>query len=164
MKGLHIDDTTEYPARFTKVFGSVLEAFAPHYWYIDGYGPFSITDKPNFSELDSELDRLSVEIEGCEYGPLGLWRPGILPWAADLLVVDEGTTLIGILGDERNAAATAQEIRKQLSVFSPLFFELIEKKADVALLYIDGWWEVYSANPRIMAQVACIQGAYETDS
>ena len=68
MKGLRIDDATEFPIRFAKAFGPVLDAFAGHYWYIDGYGPFSITDKPNFRELDAQLDQDSVHWKAWKTG------------------------------------------------------------------------------------------------
>ena len=120
MKGLRID-VPAYSRKFTSVFGSMLDDFSRHYWFIDGYGPFSTSDKANFRELDTELERYSVEIYGIDYGPPGLWKPGTLPWAAELLVVDEGTTLVGILGDETKASALAAALDRELSNDSASF-------------------------------------------
>jgi len=145
MKGLRIDDATEFPSRFAKAFGPVLDAFAGHYWYIDGYGPFGITDKPNFRELDAQLDQYSVHVEGMEDGPPGLWRPGLLPWAADFLVVDEGTTLVGIVGNESYAGGVAAELDKAIQTSAKIIELVDENKIDIALIYIDGWWEVIQA-------------------
>ncbi len=164
MKGLRVEDRTEYPGRFAKLFGSVLDAFVRHYWYIDGYGPFSITDKSNFRELDTELDRYSAYVQGLEDGPPGLWRPGIFPWAADLLAVDEGTTLVGIIGDENHAVEIATTLSNSHQTTARILELITENKIDLALIYVDGWWEVYSGDQALLRRIAEIEGARETDS
>jgi len=161
MKGLRIDSPN--PRKFTKVFDSVMHEFERHYWLIDTQsGPFSTTDKPNFRELDADIKRYYVSVPEFEDSLVGLWRPGILRFA-DLLMIDEFTTLVGILGSESEAAASAAAISSRMGI-SLHFFELIQERADFALLHIDGWWEIYSTNLNLMNRLGQIEGASATES
>jgi hypothetical protein len=161
MKGLRID--TPHPKNSTKIFGSVMNEFERFYWLIEATsGPFHITDKPNFRELDAETDRYYISVPKFEGTSAGLWRPGI-PRFADLLVVDEFTTLVGILGSENDAMVSATEIGFPFGM-TPQFFEVVQKRGHCVLIHIAGWWEAYSANPHLMTRLDQIQGASETDS
>ncbi len=161
MKGLRIDPPNAH--KFKEVFGSVLADLDRYYWHIDTQsGPFGITDKPNFRKLDAEIDRYRVPVPEFRDTSTSLWRPGVLRFA-DLLVIDEWAMLIGILGDESAAVAAAVEIDK-VQRYSPQFFDLIQKRADCAVLHIDGWWEVYSANSHLMDRISKLQGVGPTDS
>lgn len=140
-----------------------MNEFECYYWFIEATaGPFHITDKPNFRELDAETDRYYVSVPRLEGTSAGLWRPGILRFAS-LLVVDDFTTLVGILGSESDAAALATEI---FNIYgrTPQFFELVQTRAECVLIHVAGWWEVYSANSHLMSRLAQIEGASATDS
>jgi hypothetical protein len=160
MKGLRID--TPFSRNFTRVFASVMDEFQGHYWLIDTQsGPFNITDKPNFEELEAETAQYCVPVRELEDSSTGLWRPGILQFA-NILVIDEWTYLFGILGSEDEARKSAVEI-SALRKFTPEFFEFIEQRVDLALIHVDGWWEAYSTNAPLMEKLRQIEGASETD-
>jgi hypothetical protein len=84
MKGLRIDAPNA--RNFKNVFRSVLDDLNRYYWLIDTQsGPFSTTDKPNFRELDAEIDRYRVDVPELRDTSSSLWRPGVFRFA-DLLV------------------------------------------------------------------------------
>jgi hypothetical protein len=61
MQGIRIDCAE--PCAFDSLFEPAMAKLAPRYWLIDSQsGPFSITDKPNFRELDALLDTYSVNV------------------------------------------------------------------------------------------------------
>jgi hypothetical protein len=161
VKGLRIDG--EQPKNFTRVFASVMREFDRHYWLIESEsGPFSITDKPNFAELELSLNRYRVSVSELDYTSSSLWRPGALRFA-DLLVIDEWTTFVGILGKEEQATKLATEIFDLQGIFLQPF-ERILQKTDCVLIHVDGWWEAYSGNAMLLQKLRQGSAASEVDS
>lgn len=161
MRGLRIEHS--HPRRFVEVFGTVIDDLDRFYWLIDTQsGPFNTSDKANWRELDAEIDEYYVRVPQLEDSSAGLWRPGILRFA-DLLVIDECTYLVGLLGEQNNVIAALNEVLLQ-RVISAQLFDLIQKSESCALLHLYGWWEAYSRNSALMANIAQIEGASETES
>lgn len=142
------------PPRFEEVFETVAAKLGECYWLIDTqFGPFSLTDKPNFFELEAELAQYRVKVPALFGTSGGLWRPGIFPKYAGLLVIDEWTYLVGFRGSERDVIRAAEELYEAMDLTSPHFFDLIGAKAEAFLLHVDGWWEVYSSDWDFLEQL-----------
>jgi len=162
MKGIRIDCAER--RAFGLLFAPVMAELAARYWIIDSQsGPFSITDKPNFRELDGLLDTYFVETPDFENSSETLWRPGTFPKFADLLVVDEWTYLLGIDGPEEDALLKAVQISRTPR-FSDEFFTSISNAHAVLLVYPDGWWEVYADAVDVLQRFANLPDASEVDS
>jgi hypothetical protein len=162
MKGIRIDCSER--RGFESLFAPVMAEFAARYWMIDGQsGPFSITDKPNFGELDGLLDAYLVNIPDFENSSETLWRPGVFPKFADLLVVDEWTYLLGIDGPEEEALQKAVRISR-IPRFSVEFFTSISSAHALLLVYQDQWWEVYADAVDVLRRFGALQNASVVDS
>jgi hypothetical protein len=102
--------TPNYP-KFSVVFQGLLPRLSPYHWLIDSQsGPFSITGKPDYELLQAELKNFLVHVPSLEDTSTHLWKPGILPRFADLLVVAEGTWLIGLPADKKEALRVLADI------------------------------------------------------
>jgi hypothetical protein len=141
-----------------------LNTLAARYWIIDSQsGPFSITDKPNFRELDGLLDTYFVNAPDFENSSETLWRPGIFPKFAELLVVDEWTYLLGIGGPEEDALKKAVQISRTPR-FSDEFFTAISSAHALLLVYPGGWWKVYADAVDVLQRFAGLPKTSEVDS
>jgi hypothetical protein len=161
MKGLRIDAPNA--RNFKNVFRSVLDDLNRYYWLIDTQsGPFSTTDKPNFRELDAEIDRYRVDVPELRDTSSSLWRPGVFRFA-DLLVVDEFTYLVGIEGSEKEVVAIVPSLSDAPGI-SPKLFSSLEKNDGAALLHLNECWEVYSTNLSLMNRISKMHSVGPADS
>lgn len=91
MKGFRIDyKSLDFPGPIEK---QVLPLFSKYWLVYTQGGPFSITDKPNFEELDGATSSFIVDVPQFKDTDTHLFRPGVFPQFAKLLVVDEWTYL-----------------------------------------------------------------------
>jgi hypothetical protein len=155
--------TPNYP-KFSVVFQGLLPRLSPYHWPIDGQsGPFSITGKPDYELLQAELKNFLVHVTSLEDTSTHLWKPRILPRFADPLVVDEGTWLIGLPADKKEALRVLADIEES-EWLSQIFFELIERNSVVFCLHVDGWWEIYTCDPGWTDSLKEAPGIFTVDS
>jgi hypothetical protein len=86
-----------------------------------------------------------------------LFRSGVFPRFAELLVVDEWTYLFALDGPEESAKQNALKIEGCAGGWlSRTFFEVVESSTLGFFIYVDGFWEVYlqdqSAHANLLAQ------------
>ena len=153
MKGIRINSAL----RFERTFEPCLDAFSSFYWLLElPAGPFAYTHLSGFEEIDAELDRYLV-------GETRLWRPGIFPRFAKLLVHDEWSYHVALLGDENEAIRIVTELNTTRWL-SPEFFKLIEEKTELLLVHINGWWEVYSTREEWVYRFRKLASVSDLDS
>jgi len=140
---------------FAGAFAPLMARFATLYWLIDTQsGPFDFLARDDASHVERVVDRLSVAVPSLENTSAGLWRPGVFPELAHLLVEDEYTYLVGLRGPEADAMSTASAIAS-IDYLSPSFFAAIESGAEVFLLELwHGAWEVYPCHRSLADQLA----------
>ncbi len=140
MKGLRSDSDLSFP----QLFAPIADEFDRLFWLINlQSGPFIITDKPDFEELDRALDSYYVEVLRFENTSFGLWRPGVLSRFEGMMVEDEWSCWTGILGPESRAKESA-EVLFRTKAYSEFLAEA-ERHAEVTIIMIGyRWWEVYS--------------------
>ena len=118
------------------------------YWVIDEQaGPFDslwIYQAPEPEEL---LDRQFLEVPECRGTSTTCWRPGTLPRLAAHLIVDEWTYLFAIDAPEEGVRDRAGRIARHIGDLSAEFFAGLDGLADLFLLHVDGWWELYPTRP-----------------
>lgn len=155
---------TPNSSNFFKVFQDLLFRFSPYHWLIDSQsGPFRITDKTDHEILEAELEKYLVDVPRLVNSSTLLWKPGILPRFAELLVLDESTYLIGLPAEEQQAIQSAIQLAETKRL-SPMFFDLIERKSVVFLMHVNTWWEIYSADSSWTNPLREIAGAITVDS
>jgi hypothetical protein len=153
MEGLCIRVQTGSGFEFPGVLESTIHQLISHFWLIDVQaGPFKITDKPNFSELEAEIERDWVAMPELENTSSSLWRPGIFPRFEELFCLDEWTYLTSLRGSEADAVSAAKDLFAA-QYLSPRFFELVDSIGATFLLYVDGVWEVYSTNHGLLDEL-----------
>jgi hypothetical protein len=152
MNGLRIE------ARGVLKFPDALRPIFPHlerhYWLVDTQsGPFKITDRPNFPELEAELARYTVDVAQFEMSSCCLLRPPIFPQFVDLLVIDEWTYLVALPGPEALAIKIASDA-DSAGWLTQKFFGLIQSQKGTLLFHVDGGWELYTSNEALLEDVA----------
>ena len=162
VKGIRI--VCANPRAFESLFAPVMSEIASRYWVIDSQsGRFRITEKPNFRQLEDTLDTYFVNVHDFEDFSETLWRPGVFPKFANLLVVDEWTYLLGIDGPEQDAVRKAIHISR-FPRFSDAFFTAVSSACALLLIFADGWWHVYSDATDIFQRFAELPNASGVDS
>jgi hypothetical protein len=131
----------------SREFPGPIEAAVSHvlrkYWLVSTQsGPFRITDKPNFRQLDDEIDSFTVDVPQFRDTDTSLFRRGIFPKLANILVIDEWTYLLALNGPEEEAVKIAVELVEG-EWLSSKFFEVVESKTLGFFLYASGFWEIY---------------------
>jgi hypothetical protein len=151
MEGLRIEAGPVH--QFPGILGSIICRLTAHFWLIDTQsGPFNITDKPNFLELEAEIDQYLVEVPKLESTSSALWRPGIVAHFENLFRLDEWTSLTCLAGPETDAISVATKL-DAAPTLSASFFDLVESEAVAFFLYVDGWWEVYSNDSNLVDEL-----------
>ncbi len=142
MNGFRINcDSQDFPGPIETV---VLPLLSKYWLVCTQGGPFSITDKPNFKELDAETSSFIIDVPEFRGTDIYLFRPGVFPRFAGLLVIDEWTYLFALDGPEESAKRNALKIEKCAGDWlSRTFFEAVESSALGFFAYVDGFWEVY---------------------
>ena len=151
--GLCVRIETHSRPAFPGVLESTIHQLTSSFWWIDTQaGPFRITDKSIFSELDAEIERYRVSVPELEDASSALWRPEIFPRFEELLCLDEWTYLVSLQGPEADAVDAAKEFSKT-EYLSPRFFELVQSKAATFFLFVANFWEVYSVDRRLLDEI-----------
>ena len=129
----------------TEVFQPVLTEFESLYWLVDFQsGPFDsrwVTESPD-NERRSEA--ICVDFPLLENSSTQLWNPGALPELSSLVQVDEWSYLIGIRADEASIRPTAAALFPIIDCRGHFSLELIHQRAEIFMVYVDEYWEVYS--------------------
>lgn len=152
MDGLRVHIETSRPA-FPGILESAIHQLTSNFWFINTQaGPFRITDKPNFAELDAEIERYRVSVPELKDTSSALWRPGVFPRFEEILCLDEWTYLVSLQGSEGHAVNAAKELW-EAGYLSQRFFELVQSKAATFFLFVPNFWEVYSADRRLLDEI-----------
>lgn len=115
------------------------------YWLVETQsGPFRDYFLPG---KESVYDALMIDTEVCRDTSCSTWRPGTLPEHADPFVVDEWTYLFAICCEESELAARAEWLVPHIGRFGAEFFTGFEAVADLFVMHVDGWWELYTPHP-----------------
>jgi hypothetical protein len=162
MNGLRIE--SDGRSGLPSVLRTVIADLGHCYWLIDTQsGPFNISDKQNFAELESEFSRHDVPVFQFENSSTHLLKPGIFPRFLDLLVVDEWTYLVALPEPEVKAREIALELDRARWLTQE-FFHLIEYKRATFLFHVHGWWELYTTDKALLEILATHGGISGTDS
>lgn len=146
MNGLRIE-TFDTKSGFPEILTPAIRRLGSYFLLIDTQsGPFNITDKDNFLDLEREISGYAVDAEQIASSSTSLWRPGILQQFGNLLIVDEGTYFVAFEGPEADAVRSAAAICK-VAALSKECFDLLSTAAVAFLVHVDGWWELYSLDP-----------------
>ncbi len=146
---LEIDPGLEFPG----VLAPTIHQLTSNFWLIDVHsGPFRTTDKPNFFELEAEIERYRVTVAQLEDTSSALWRPEIFPRFESLFWLDEWTYLIALKGPEMSVIRTAGRFF-EARILSARFFDLVESEAAAFFLYVGGSWEVYSTDQHLLDEL-----------
>ncbi|MCP4658538.1 MAG: hypothetical protein GY856_24255 [bacterium] len=148
--GLAIDS----PRSFSELFAPLQAELSPLYWCLDlQSGPFNITGRDDFEELDRELESFFVDSPVLEMCSMLLWRPGIFPRFADLLYEDEWSYYVGLRGPERKAVDTAAALLRA-GYLTAGFFQVVDQRAEIFVVKaLDDHWEVYSRNQNQLSRL-----------
>jgi hypothetical protein len=139
MKGVRLESGS-----FLEVFAPLASEAAPLYWTLSLQGgPFVMANQPE--HVVAALKRFAVGPEGT------LWRPGVFPEFAPLLVSDEWGYFIALAGPEEEAKRSA-EFLGRLAWPADLFIEPALRLVELLLIELGpGEWEVYSPHQRWLA-------------
>lgn len=149
--------------RFAALWAALPAAAAELFWHLDlQSGPFDFMGRDDWEAIDGELEALAVETG--EAPPGTLWRPGVFPRFAPLLVHDEWGYHLGLEGPEAAAVSSARALSAGADYTSPDFFAAFADRGVLfALLAPDGW-EIYSPRRAWLARLAREWNAEPVDS
>lgn len=123
------------------------------FWLIDSYsGPFRSSWLYASPDNEAIYDEKFVETDAGRNASISCWRPGTLPRYAEHVVIDEWTYLFAMQCDESAVAQRVDRIGRWLGKFNEDFFAQMEE-AELFLMHVDGWWELYTANTGWRAEV-----------
>ena len=147
LKGLRLDRDES----FSELFAPIMPRLAVLFWWLDCQsGPFVITDKADFEDLEIELDGYHTPLAALDRSSSTFWKPGIFPRFADVLYQDEWSYLVGFRGPESRASAGAVSASES-AVLSDEFFRVVEQQADCFIMKVsDGWWELYASDATLL--------------
>ena len=115
------------------------------YWVInDQAGPFDFLWTYETPENEAFIDSQFLEVPACENTSTTCWRPGTLPNLASRVVVDEWTYFFAIDAPEQEVCSRAGRIDEHIGDLSCEFLERLDGLADLFMLHVDGWWELYT--------------------
>ena len=141
--------------RFGDAFSSLMPRFAALHWFLDTQaGPFDYPIRDDADEVQRVVDELQIVVAPLESTSASLWRTGVFPRLAHLLVEDEYTYLVGFRGAE-DRVVDAVTVLASLDYLSPAFFAAVDESAETFLLELwHGSWEVYPAEKALVDAVA----------
>jgi hypothetical protein len=135
---------------------------------IRGYEPFEAVIRPIATELEScywlfdiqagtwrlatdDLDTLYdekfVRTDTCDHTSMSCWRPGTIPKRAAELIIDEWSYLFAMRCEESDVERRAAWLSRRIGKFDEDFFAGLEGAADAFFMHVEGWWEIYVADP-----------------
>jgi hypothetical protein len=161
MRGIRFRTTDS----FAVCFGPLMDQLRRLSWLIDVQsGPFQYTDRNDADEVEQRLQELRHDIPSLESTSTGLWRPGVFPDLAPLLVEDEYSYLVGIPGGGAVQDIAQRVLREPF--LSEAFFEKVSQECACFLFEeTPGQWEVYSRPElAIDARLANVEDKTEVDS
>ena len=142
MNGFRIDcDSPDFPGPIERAILPLLSK----YWLIcTQAGPFSVTYTPNFEDLEEETSSFIVDVPEFRGTDKHLFRPGVFPRFAKLLVMDEWTYLFALDGPEESAKQNALKIEKcSGNWLSSEFFGTVQSNTLGFFMYGGRFWEIY---------------------
>ncbi len=126
------------------IIAPLADEVARCYWLVDTQsGPFRDGYLP---EQEAVYEKLFVEVERCRDTSTTCWRPGTLPRYAKEVVIDEWTYLFGMRCDEKSVPERAGWLCSWVGKFDSDFFARLGVVADLFVMHVDGWWEVYTGH------------------
>jgi hypothetical protein len=160
MKGLRLE--TGDDISFEQLFAPVMSEFEAFHWLLDGQnGPFNYTGRADWASVEAALQPFVIESGQTS---TSLWRPGVFPRFAGLLLEDEWSYFVGIHGTDAEARRAMAELMA-VPVLSAAYFNLIGQVAQVFLMRVAaGWWEMYPESSPVLAAIRQRKGLVEVDS
>jgi hypothetical protein len=152
MKGLRIECES-----FVEVFAPIASEAAHLYWTMElTSGPFLTAHQPE--NVVSALDRFAVGSERA------VWRPGVFPRFAPLLVSDEWGYFLAVNGPEEQACRSVASVRG-LEWPADLFVGPAVQIVELLLIELEpGEWEVYSPHTKWLNLLRSHPRAQDVDS
>lgn len=114
------------------------------YWVVDSQmSPFDrwFCATPNSEEI---LSLHHVDVPECRMTSTDCWRPGTIPKLCTGTPTDEWTYFFAIEGSEEEVKRRAARIAIWIGNLSAEFFAELDTLADLFLMHVDGWWELYT--------------------
>ncbi len=151
MEGIRI----ESEARFAEIVSGLSAEIEHLFWLLDlPSGPFDYLARPGWREIDRELEAYYIHVGNGVDTSVSLWRPGIFPKFAPLLIHDEWSYFVGLEGPEDAARAKAEALSLPGGYLSPEFFEAFQECGQLFALLAHDWWEVYSPNGEWLSRLS----------
>lgn len=142
---------------FLQVFAPLASEVGHLYWTMELQGgPFVTARQP--AAVAAALKRFAVGSDAT------VWRPGVFPEFAHLLVSDEWGYVVGLAGPEEEACRSAASLRR-LTWPGDLLVEPAVKLLELLLIELEpGEWEVYSNHQRWLELLRSHRQTTDVDS
>jgi hypothetical protein len=123
------------------------------YWIVDCQsGPVRSEWIYESAEHERIFEDMHVDVPRFESTSTKLWRPGSLSQIWNVLYFDEWSYFVGFESTEAEAVKRATRIGFPGS-FTPEFYTSLEREAELCVVQVDGWWEIYPARAELFSQI-----------
>jgi hypothetical protein len=103
--------------------------------------------RSRFDLTEDLVERLSWPHPATEQSSTRGLRPGSIPHLAPHLKVDEWSYYFAIDTAEEEAFERVWKLAPRVGDLSEAFLEHLDELADLFIMHVDGWWEMYSGRP-----------------
>lgn len=124
---------------FSEVIRPLRAELAPCFWLVSHQsgGPF---DSLFVSQNEALFEKQRFDVPACRHTDCSCWRPATFPRLAERVILDEYTHFFALQCGELEMRQWAEAYARQLTHE----FGRLEQRADLYLVYGDGWWEIYT--------------------
>ena len=123
---------------FAEIVRPLTAEVGPCHWVVchQSGGPFD----SHFSMNNRRIEKKRLDVAECHFTDISCWRPFTFPLLAAHVRLDEWTQFAAIRGED----AKLRELAASSSRRDFAQFFSVEQPADLFLLYVEGWWELYT--------------------
>lgn len=121
---------------FAEIIRPLVAEVGPCHWAVcQSGGPFDSL----LAMKEPRVNAKRLDVAACRNTDISCWRPFTFPLLAAHVRLGEWTQFAAIRGDDTKVRELAASGKQD---FAKLF--AVEQPADLFLLYVEGWWEVYT--------------------
>jgi hypothetical protein len=140
MKGIIVENNI----KFCELFEPIINEFENLYWLADFQScPFNFDWRNESEENEGFIEGIYIETPLLKNTSTQLWRPGTLPKTAPYIYFDEWSFLTGLKSTEDNIGKLITEFYVG-QFLCRKYFESVDLYAQIFIVYVDGWWEIYT--------------------
>jgi hypothetical protein len=141
MKGIIV----EYDANFCEMFKPIIEEFERFYWLADFQSwPVDFDWSHENEENKRFVEEICLELPLLANTSTQVWRPGTLPKLAPYIHFSEWSYLTGLKCDENDVGRLIAEFFFCKGFLYREYFQLVDLYAEIYIVYVDQWWEIYT--------------------